>query len=365
MEGSNPLPPFLAKTYDMVDDPSTDAIVSWSASNDSFVVWDPLEFARDLLPKFFKHNNFSSFIRQLNTYGFRKKDPERWEFHNDEFIRGQRHLLRNIHRRKPIHSHSLHHHGQGSLPLGDSERQELEDEIRRLQREKDILMAELQKHTQQQHSMEKQMQALEDRLLNIEVRQRNILANVSQFIQRPGFLSNLISSSDLHSKKRRLPENNLFNEDAFEKMESSLDSLENLFREVSQVSDEDIYCDGTNPSTVVLTEIHAPSSPISSPCLENIHSSPELEESTSYAESPKILVTRDKVSEIDVDSEPSNVRTRVNDVFWEQFLTETPGSDERREADGKRMEMGSFWLNRENVEHLTVKMGHLTPDEKT
>ncbi|CAI0560877.1 unnamed protein product [Linum tenue] len=52
----------------MVDDPSTDSVVSWSASNKSFIVWSPPEFSRDLLPRFFKHNNFSSFIRQLNTY---------------------------------------------------------------------------------------------------------------------------------------------------------------------------------------------------------------------------------------------------------------------------------------------------------
>lgn len=61
-------PPFLNKTYQMVDDPETDPIVSWIQGRDSFVVWDSHEFSKHLLPKYFKHCNFSSFIRQLNTY---------------------------------------------------------------------------------------------------------------------------------------------------------------------------------------------------------------------------------------------------------------------------------------------------------
>ena len=64
----NPVPPFLSKTFDLVEDPSLDQIISWGSADASFVVWDPVEFARIVLPRNFKHNNFSSFVRQLNTY---------------------------------------------------------------------------------------------------------------------------------------------------------------------------------------------------------------------------------------------------------------------------------------------------------
>lgn len=64
----NPPAPFLSKCYDMVNDALTEATVSWSPAGDTFVVWDPPAFSRDLLPKYFKHGNFSSFVRQLNTY---------------------------------------------------------------------------------------------------------------------------------------------------------------------------------------------------------------------------------------------------------------------------------------------------------
>lgn len=61
-------PPFLTKIFEIVEDPGTDSVVSWSRARNSFIVWDVRQFATNLLPKYFKHGNFSSFIRQLNTY---------------------------------------------------------------------------------------------------------------------------------------------------------------------------------------------------------------------------------------------------------------------------------------------------------
>jgi heat shock transcription factor len=60
--------PFLTKTNQMVEESATDEVISWGKEGRSFVVWKPVEFARDLLPLHFKHCNFSSFVRQLNTY---------------------------------------------------------------------------------------------------------------------------------------------------------------------------------------------------------------------------------------------------------------------------------------------------------
>lgn len=102
-------PIFLRKTYHMIDTCDS-TIACWSEDGAAFVVKDIEKFAADIIGQFFKHNNFSSFVRQLNFYGFRKikSDPLRikdaasnveskyWKFRHEKFRRGRPDLLAEI-----------------------------------------------------------------------------------------------------------------------------------------------------------------------------------------------------------------------------------------------------------------------------
>ncbi|KAG7536391.1 Heat shock factor (HSF)-type DNA-binding, partial [Arabidopsis suecica] len=89
----------LDRTYEVVDDPSTDSIISWSQSGKSFIVWNPSEFCKDLLHRCFGHHHFPLFTRTLNDYGIKKVHSELWEFADDDFVKGRPELIRNINNR--------------------------------------------------------------------------------------------------------------------------------------------------------------------------------------------------------------------------------------------------------------------------
>ncbi|CAK7343380.1 unnamed protein product [Dovyalis caffra] len=240
----NPIPPFLSKTYDLVDDRLLDPIISWGSKGESFVVWDPVEFSRLVLPRNFKHNNFSSFVRQLNTYvvlsfvdvgdeeilflyalgmkcmylcgvdcyvreglihcmysfavlsvhitneiqGFRKIDTDRWEFANESFRRGEKHLLKNIHRRKSSQLQQIRSHTGSFTEAG---RSGLESEVERLRRERSMMMQEVIELQREQSGSVHHMQSVNHRLQAAEQRQTQMVSFFAKLFQNPAFLARL------------------------------------------------------------------------------------------------------------------------------------------------------------------------------
>lgn len=83
----------------MVNDDETNDCICWT-SEISFAVVDRFKLADTVLPTYFKSNNFASFVRQLNKYGFYKQGKG-WEFKQQQnlFVRGDPQKMCKIERK--------------------------------------------------------------------------------------------------------------------------------------------------------------------------------------------------------------------------------------------------------------------------
>uniref|UniRef100_A0A7N0TFN5 HSF-type DNA-binding domain-containing protein n=1 Tax=Kalanchoe fedtschenkoi TaxID=63787 RepID=A0A7N0TFN5_KALFE len=192
-------PPFLAKTYHLVDDPTTDQVISWSQDNNnsssssssSFVIWDPRTFSSTILPTYFKHTNFSNFIRQLNSYGFKKVNPDRWEFANAGFIRGHGHLMRTSMKRRARQMQS-----SDVEPCPKFEEPGFDREVHRLRRDRQILMTELVKLRQLQKTTRAHIRSMEQRLRKTELKQQQTTRFLAKAIRNPDFMQRFSGAKD-------------------------------------------------------------------------------------------------------------------------------------------------------------------------
>lgn len=318
--------------------------------------------------------------------------------------------MKNIHRRKPVHSHSLQNvqvQGQGTS-LSESERQSMKDEIERLKHEKERLGVELQRHEQERQGLELQMQFLKDHLQHMERQQQMMAAFVARVLKRPGIASNPVPQLEMNERKRRLPRidwsydeasngnNQVASSQGVIRENADMEKLEQLESFLTFWEDTILYVGETHIQASSNLELDESTSCVESTALSskqlNADSQPKSPGIDMNSE-PAVVIAPEAAAAVPPEAAASKQQSEkeqtsgitasaltgagVNDLFWEQFLTENPGSAdaqevqlERKDSDGRKNESkpgehGKLWWNMRNVNNLTEQMGHLTPVEKT
>ena len=91
---------FIKQLKKLVEEPLNKNFIIWDEKNCTLLIRKPEEFCIKILPFYYKHCNFSSFIRQLNLYGFRKVDPNLWVFQHESLKTSLFSNLSEIQRKK-------------------------------------------------------------------------------------------------------------------------------------------------------------------------------------------------------------------------------------------------------------------------
>ena len=86
-----------------------DPIISWTNDGDSIVIKNVLEFSKSILPKYFKHQNYTSFVRQLNLYDFKKSKNENQQncFTHPLFKKGNENQIYEMKRKNYLPSRNI------------------------------------------------------------------------------------------------------------------------------------------------------------------------------------------------------------------------------------------------------------------
>ena len=68
---------FPKKLYCILSDPKNEKAITWLPDGCSWKVLDQKRLKNEVLPHYFDHNNYTSFMRQVNAYGFQRKSGDK------------------------------------------------------------------------------------------------------------------------------------------------------------------------------------------------------------------------------------------------------------------------------------------------
>ena len=93
---------FLLKLYEILEEDKYKDIIHWGENGKYFEIENVHDFTEKILPQYYNHNNYSSFVRQLNMYDFHKKKTNKdgHAFQHSRFLKGQKELIKTILRKK-------------------------------------------------------------------------------------------------------------------------------------------------------------------------------------------------------------------------------------------------------------------------
>jgi heat shock transcription factor len=116
--------------------------------------------------------------------GFRKVDSDRWEFANEGFQGGKKHLLKTIRRRSKYNK--VH---QGGFNLM---KPPVESEVEKLKKDQNMLKLEILKLRQQQENSNIQLTNVQERVRRAELKQYQMMYFLTKMAKRPLFMEQLI-----------------------------------------------------------------------------------------------------------------------------------------------------------------------------
>ncbi|KAH9300409.1 hypothetical protein KI387_011992, partial [Taxus chinensis] len=132
--------------------------------------------------------------------GFRKVDPDKWEFAHESFLRGQKQLLKSIRRRR-----SPHQGNAGTSSHGLGVKYDFDGEF-----DEGAIVVEIAQLKKEQENIDREMEDMKRRLELTERKPQQMIAFLATLIDNPALITQRLKNRASPSgakKRRRLPQN--------------------------------------------------------------------------------------------------------------------------------------------------------------
>lgn len=172
----------------MINDRSIKHLISWTEKGDTFRVHNANLLAQEVLPKYYKHRNFTSLVRQLNMYGFHKvvgvdqgglkgNSDQVWEFIHPYVHRDHPELLPHVRRKDASMS-------AAKSKSGKTDVNSIVSELHTIRFEHSMIADKFLDMERQNHALEQEVRILKNQNTEQQWKIHKILQFIAQIFER-------------------------------------------------------------------------------------------------------------------------------------------------------------------------------------